>query len=57
MSPSTARAIGFLVVMIGVGIRLDSTWTGLGTFVLVAGSVLGLWGLLGGAFVRGGPKG
>jgi hypothetical protein len=57
VSPGTARAVGFVVVMIGVGIRLDSTWTAVGTFVLAAGSVLGVWGLLGGAFVRGGPKG
>jgi len=56
MSPPVARAIGFVVTMVGIGIRLDSTWTTLGTVVLAIGSALGLWGLVGAAFVPGDPE-
>lgn len=52
MSPGVARAIGFVVTMVGIGVRLDSTWTTLGTVVLALGCVIGGWGLIGGAFVR-----
>jgi hypothetical protein len=52
MTPGVARAVGFLVTMVGVGIRLDSSWTTVGTLVLGAGCVVGGWGLLTGAFVR-----
>lgn len=52
MTPSLGRAVGFVLTMIGVGIRLDSTWQVIGTAVLVAGSGVGAWGLVAGAFVR-----
>lgn len=55
MSPAFARAVGFVVTMLGVGVRLDSGWTGVGTLVLAAGCVLGGWGLVAGAFVRERP--
>jgi hypothetical protein len=56
MTPAGARAIGFVVTMVGVGIRLDSTWTTVGTVVLAVGCALGGWGLVAGAFVREGPE-
>jgi len=55
MSPAVGRAIGFVVTMIGVGIRLDSGWTATGTVVLAIGCALGGWGLVAGAFVRESP--
>lgn len=57
MTPGVARAVGFVVTMLGLGIRLDSTWTWLGTFVLAAGCLVGGWGLVAGAFVRRGDGG
>lgn len=52
MSLPVARAVGFVVTMVGIGIRLDSTWTLAGTIVLGIGCAVGGWGLVAGAFVR-----
>jgi len=52
VTPASARAIGLVVLMIGVGLRLDSSWQTLAAGTLGAGGILGLWGLLAGAFVR-----
>ena len=56
MNPAVGRAIGFVVTLVGVGIRLDSTWVGTGTVILVVGSIVGVWGLVAGAFVPGAPE-
>lgn len=56
MSPAFARAVGFVVTMVGVGVRLDSAWTATGTVVLAVGCLLGGWGLVGGAFVPERPE-
>ena len=47
-----ARAVGFVVTMIGLGLKLDSTWQTMATLVLIAGCGVGGWGLVGGAFVH-----
>ena len=48
MSPRTRalRPLGFFVLMVGFGLRLDTTWQRVATLVLLAGAVaagLGLW--------------
>lgn len=57
MTPPVARAVGFVVTMVGLGIRLDSTWTMLGTVLVAVGCAGGGWGLVAGAFVRRPPEG
>jgi hypothetical protein len=46
------RALGLLLVMLGVGLRLDSGWQWSAWGLLALGSVLVVWDLGGGAFVR-----
>ena len=49
------RPIGFILLMLGLGLRLDSSWQGLAWLLIVAGAAsggAGLWLLArGGAFV------
>lgn len=43
-----ARPAGFLVLMLGIGLRLDTAWQGLAGIVLLLGgavTAVGLWGL------------
>lgn len=52
MNPGLWRPLGFLLLMLGFGLRLDSQWEGLATGLLVCGAVAaarGLWTLGGGA--------
>lgn len=59
------RPLGFVLLMLGFGLRLDSTWQALAWVLLLAGAVTGaagLWALAGGAerpgaFVRPPGKG
>jgi hypothetical protein len=53
MSRGIARGLGLVVTMLGLGLRLDSSWQILGVSLLGAGCVVGGWGLLRGAFVHG----
>jgi hypothetical protein len=46
------RALGLALVMIGVGLRLDSAWQASAWVFLAVGSAATIWGLGGGAFVR-----
>jgi hypothetical protein len=41
------RPLGFVLLMLGFGLRLDSDWQGLAWLLLVAGAVAGGAGLLG----------
>jgi hypothetical protein len=48
MNPGLWRPLGFLLLMLGFGLRLDSDWQGLATGLLVCGAVAagaGLWTL------------
>ena len=51
MSPGwegVCRPVGFLMLMLGFGLRLDTGWQGVAWLVLLAGaglSVAGLWSL------------
>ncbi len=48
MTAGAWRPLGFLVLMLGFGLRLDSEWQGLATALLVCGAVAasaGLWAL------------
>lgn len=48
MNPGLWRPLGFLLLMLGFGLRLDSPWQGLATGLLVFGAVAaarGLWTL------------
>ena len=58
MTPGGWRPLGFLLLMLGFGLRLDSEWQGLASALLGLGAVAGgagLWALrreaVGGAFV------
>jgi hypothetical protein len=46
------RALGLVLVMIGVGLRLDSAWQASACTLLVLGSAVAIWDLGGRAFVR-----
>jgi hypothetical protein len=49
------RAIGFLLLVLGLGLRLDSSWQGLARLLIAAGVVAtaaGWWGDARRAFVR-----
>ncbi len=39
--------VGFLVVMLGFGLRLDSTWQRSGLVLIVAGAVVAALGMIG----------
>ena len=52
MTTGVARAVGFVVTMIGLGLKLDSTWQTTATLVLLVGCGVGGWGLVAGAFVH-----
>ena len=41
------RPLGFVLLMLGFGLRLDSDWQGLAWLLLVGGAVAGGAGLLG----------
>ena len=48
MTAGAWRPLGFLVLMLGFGLRLDSEWQGLAIGLLVCGAVpggAGLWAL------------
>jgi hypothetical protein len=55
------RALGFLLLVLGFGLRLDTAWQGLACLLLAAGAAAAGWGLWllrreragGDAFVRG----
>ncbi len=44
-SPGVLRPLGFLLLMLGFGLRLDSAWQTLAAVLLVAGAGLGGLGL------------
>jgi hypothetical protein len=46
MTAGAWRPLGFLLLMLGFGLRLDTEWQG------VANALLGLGAVAGGAFVR-----
>jgi hypothetical protein len=57
---SALRPLGFFMLMVGFGLRLDTAWQGLAALLILAGGVvagLGLWhgreGAGGDAFVSG----
>ena len=45
MSPAVLRPLGFLLLMLGFGLRLDTAWQGLAWVLLVAGGVAAAAGL------------
>jgi hypothetical protein len=54
IGPGVLRPVGFLLLMLGFGLRLDSAWQTLAVLLLVAGAGLGglgLWQGRGAAFV------
>lgn len=64
MSDGRLRPAGFLVLMLGLGLRLDTGWQGLASLLIATGAAaaaLGLWQLARrharGAFVPQGGKG
>lgn len=44
-APGVLRPFGFLLLMLGFGLRLDSSWQTLATLLLLAGAGLGGLGL------------
>jgi len=53
MPAGELRPLGFFSMMLGFGLRLDSTWQGLGLVLVLGGAAAAAAGLLrlGGAFV------
>jgi hypothetical protein len=51
------RPLGFFLMMLGFGLRLESTWQGVGLVLLLGGGAAAVAGLMrpGGAFVA--PEG
>lgn len=39
------RAVGFVLLILGLGFRLDTSWQGLAWVLMVAGAALSGWGL------------
>ena len=56
MTPALARIVGFVTLVHGLGLRLDSTWQGTALVVMLIGGALLAWAFAGQAFVsqRGG---
>jgi hypothetical protein len=47
-----ARPLGFLLLMLGFGLRLDTSWQGLAWVLILAGAAVAARGLAGGAASR-----
>ncbi|HWP65593.1 MAG TPA: hypothetical protein VNO26_06760 [Candidatus Limnocylindria bacterium] len=45
MTPALARIVGFVVLVHGLGLRLDSTWQGTAWLVILSGGALLAWWL------------
>jgi hypothetical protein len=46
MPAGELRPLGFFLMMLGFGLRLESTWQGIGLVLLLAGGAAGVAGLL-----------
>jgi hypothetical protein len=51
MTPALARILGFVTLVHGLGLRLDSTWQGTALVVILIGAGLLAWAFAGQAFV------
>ena len=51
MTPDLARITGFVVLVHGLGLRLDSTWQGTAAVIMLIGAALLAWAFAGPAFV------
>ena len=51
MTPALARIVGFVTLVHGLGLRLDSTWQKTALGMILAGAALSAWALVGEAFV------
>jgi hypothetical protein len=51
MTPALARILGFVTLVHGLGLRLDSTWQGTALVVILIGTGLLAWAFAGPAFV------
>jgi hypothetical protein len=53
VTPALGRVVGFVVLIHGLGLRLDSTWQGTASVLIVGGAALLGWALVGEASVSG----
>ena len=51
MTPALARIVGFVTLVHGLGLRLDSTWQASALVVILIGAGLLAWAFTGQAFV------
>ena len=51
MTPALARIVGFVVLVHGLGLRLDSSWQGTALALILGGVALLAWAFAGQAFV------
>jgi hypothetical protein len=51
MTPALARIVGFVTLVHGLGLRLDSTWQVTALVVILTGVALLAWAFAGEAFV------
>lgn len=53
MTPALGRLIGFVVLVHGLGLRLDSTWQGTALALILGGAALLGWAVVSEASVSG----
>lgn len=53
MTPALARIVGFVTLVHGLGLRLDSTWQGTALVLILVGAGLLVRAFAGEAFVSG----
>lgn len=57
MTPAVIRVLGFLALVHGIGLRLDSAWQGTAVLLILGGGAAVVWALASEASVSGPPEG
>lgn len=57
MTPAVIRVLGFLALVHGLGLRLDSSWQGTALVLVLGGGAAVVWALVREASVSAPPEG